>query len=225
MRSTAAHHGEERSGRCTREAIRVVAARSFADHGYHRTSLHEVAESVGIQKASLFHYFASKEALYRAVLDEGHGQIEAVIRSVLAGEGDWLARALGLLDAYVDLVAAHPEQTKILLRQSLGDVPDGYDGRPASDRLLGLVAGFLADGQRAGAFAPIDGHSLVLGVIGMVVFFFTSAPVVAPGWTVARPSAQRVEHVRRHVAAIVERVLACGTTATTSFDAYAVGIP
>ena len=214
MRSAAAHHGEERPGRGTREAIRSVATRFFADRGYHRTSLHEVAENVGIQKASIFHYFASKEALYRAVLEEGHEQIEAIVRRVLARQGDWLARARALLDAYVDLVATHPEQTKILLRQSLGDVPDGYDGRPASDRLLGLVTAFLADGQRAGAFAPIDGQSLVLGVVGMVVFLFTSAPVVAPGWNVDRPSDQRVEHVRRHVATVVERALAGGPTAT-----------
>src|SRR5512143_2481140 len=99
MRSMAEHRSEEWAGLCTREAVRAVATRSFADHGYHRTSLHQVAESVGIQKASLFHYFASKEALYRAVLEEGHDQIEAVIRRVLASGGDWLARARALIDA------------------------------------------------------------------------------------------------------------------------------
>jgi TetR/AcrR family transcriptional regulator len=216
MRSTTVRRNEEWAGLCTREAIRAVATRSFADQGYHRTSLAQVAESVGIQKASLFHYFPTKEALYRAVLEEGQEQVETIIRRVLASGGDWLAAVRALVDAYVDLVAAHPEQTKILLRQSLGDVPDGWDGRPASDRLLGLVTGFLADGQRAGAFAPVDGQSLVLGVIGIVVFFFTLAPVVAPGWHRERPPAERVELVRCQVAAMVERALACGTTAMRS---------
>jgi len=206
-------YAETRTGRCTRDAIRTVAARAFADRGYHRTSLHEVAEDVGIQKASIFHYFASKEALYRAVIDEGHGQTDAIIRQVLAGEGDWMARARAMLDAYVDLVSANPEQAKILLRQSLGDMPEGYDGNANSDRLLTSVTGFLADGQRAGAFAPIDAQSLVLGIMGMVVFFFTSAPVVAPGWNANLKPEQWVEHVRRHVAAIVERVLAGGDVA------------
>lgn len=203
----------EHAGRGTRDAIRTVAARFFADHGYHGTSLHEIAESVGIQKASIFHYFASKEALYRAVLEEGHGQTEVIIRRALATEGSWLERAHALLDAYVDLVSAHPEQTKILLRQSLGDRPEGYDGLPEPDHLLALVTTFLADGQRAGAFAPLDGLTLVLGVVGMVAFFFTSAPVVAPRWSLALPEEQRVEHVRRHVTAFVERALAAGTVA------------
>jgi AcrR family transcriptional regulator len=208
MRTAAACRSEERAGRCTRDVILAVAARSFADRGYHRTRLHQVAEDVGIQKASIFHYFASKAALYRAVLEEGHGQTEAIVRQVLASDGDWLARARAMLDAYVDLVSAQPEQTQILLRQSLGDAPDGYDARHDSDRLLGMVTAFLAEGQRAGAFAAVDAESFVLGVMGMVVFFFTSAPVVAPAWKAELPAAQRAEHVRRHVTAVVERVLA-----------------
>ena len=198
-------------GRSTRGAILAAAARFFADHGYHGTRLHEVAEYVGIQKASIFHYFASKEALYRAVLEDGHGQTEAIIRRALAVEGGWLERAHALVDAYVDLVSAHPEQTKILLRQSLGDAPDGCDGRQDADRLLALVTAFLADGQRAGAFAPLDGPTLVLGVIGMVAFFFTSAPVVARRWSLDLPKEDRVEHIRRHVAAVVDRALVSGS--------------
>lgn len=191
----------------TRAAILAAAARSFADRGYHRTSLHEVAEEVGIQKASIFHHFASKEALYRAVSEEGRGQGEAIVRAALGGEGGWSERVHALLDAYVALVAAHPEQTKILLRQSLGDAPEDYDGGSDSDRLLRVVSAFLDAGRRAGAFAPCDATSLVLGVMGMVVFFFTSAPVVAPGWSDAAGE-DRVGHVRRHVAALVDRMLA-----------------
>ena len=198
----------EPANRGTREAIEAVAARCFAEHGYHRTRLHEIAEEVGIQKASIFHHFAGKKALYRAVLENGHGQTEAIIRRALASEGGWLARARALLDAYIDLVAAHHEQTKILLWQSLGDTPERPDGRPDSDRLLTMVINFLADGQRAGAFAPIDPVSFVLGVIGMVTFFFTSAPVVAPRWSPALSDEHQVAQLRRHVTTVVLRVLA-----------------
>jgi AcrR family transcriptional regulator len=199
---------EERVAHGTRATISAVAARAFADRGYHGTSLQEIAESVGIQKASIFHHFPSKEALYRAVLEEGHGQTEAIIHAALAAEGGWFGRLRALLHAYVDLVSAHPEQTKILLRQSLGDHPQGYDGRPDTERLLALVTSFLAEGQRAGAFAAIDGLTLVLGVVGMVAFFFTSAPVVAPRWILDARAEAGVEHLRRQVTAIVERALA-----------------
>jgi AcrR family transcriptional regulator len=206
-------HPEERTNLGTRDAIRAVAARSFAERGYHRTCLLEVAEEVGIRKASIFHHFASKEALYRAVVEEGHGHTEAIIRRALAAEGEWLARVGALIEGYVDLVSAHPEQTKILLRQSLGDAPEGYDVRADADRLLAMVTGFLADGQRAGAFAPLDALSFVLGVIGMVTFFFTSAPVLAPRWSRDLPCEQQVQQLRRHVTTVVLRALAPSTEA------------
>lgn len=203
----------EPAARGTRDGIVRAAARSFADHGYRGTRLHAIAAEVGIQKASLFHYFASKEDLYRAVLVESRGQIEAAITQFVAAEGGWLARVRGMLHAYIDLVAAQPEQTKILLRQSLGDAPDGYVADHGSDRLLALVASFLDDGQRAGAFAPVDAPTLLLGVVGMVAFLFTSAPIVAPRWATDLDHGDRVAQIRRHVLGFVERALTADGTA------------
>ena len=197
----------------TRATIVATATRLFADRGYHRTSLHEVAAEVGIQKASIFHHFASKDALYRAVLEDGRGQGEALVRSALDGEGGWSERVHALLDAYIGWVAAHPEQTKILLRQSLGDAPEDYDGGSDSDRLLEFVAAFIDVGQGPSAFPSVAARTLVLGVMGMVVSFFTSAPVVAPGWF-AELGDDRVARLRHDVTVIVDRMLALAPDTT-----------
>jgi AcrR family transcriptional regulator len=212
VRIVAAERAHEHAGRGTRDAILEVAARSFADNGYRGTRLHAIAEQVGIQKASIFHHFSSKGQLYRAVLEQGHGQTEAIIERFLASEGGWIERARGMLEAYVDLVSAHPEQTSILLRQSLGDAPEGYVADHEADRLLSLATSFIADGQRAGAFAPLDGLTLLLGVVGMVAFLFTSATIVAPRWA---PGVEedRVENIRRHVVTVVEWALVHGAAA------------
>ena len=104
------------------------------------------------------------------------------------------------------MVAAHPQRTRILLRQSLGDAPDGYEP-PDSERLLRLVVAFIAAGQDAKVFAPIDPMALVLSVIGMVAFFFTSAPVIAPSWLRHPQDPVSVERIKRHVFEVVERCL------------------
>ena len=192
--------------RGTRERILSVAETFLGEHGYHGTRLHQIAERVGIQKASLFHYFPSKEHLYRAVLEHGFGETEAMIRDIFAAQGSPLEKIRRLVEAYVDVVAKHPERTKIFLRQSLGDVPEGYE-TPDPQRLLGLVTSFVADAQRERIFAPIDPLALVLSVIGTVAFFFTSAPVVAPEWVGDPASPVSVERVKRHVVEVVQRCL------------------
>lgn len=193
--------------RGTRERILEVAEAALAECGYHGMRLHRIAESVGIQKASLFHYFPSKEDLYRAVLDSGLDETEQTLRRVVEGEGSPIEKARLLLEAYVDMVAVHPERTRILLRQSLGDAPTGYHQPPDAQRLVSVVAKFVSEGQRANVFAPVDPIALVLGIAGMVAFFFTSAPVLAPGWCGQAGSPATIERIKRHVVQVVLRSL------------------
>lgn len=52
-----------------REAILKGAARLFADEGYGRASMAQVAQACGISKANIYHYYDSKEALLFDILD------------------------------------------------------------------------------------------------------------------------------------------------------------
>jgi AcrR family transcriptional regulator len=200
--------------RGTRERILEVAESFLGQCGYNGTRLHLIAQRVGIQKASLFHYFPSKEHLYRAVVDEGFGETQETIRRVLDAECAPSEKIRRLVEAYVDMVAAHPDRTKILLRQSLGDTPDGYQPIPDSQRLLAAVVKFIADGQQAQVFAPIDPLALLLGIIGMVAFFFTSASVLAPAWSGDPWGASNIERVKQHVVEVVQRCLTADTAAS-----------
>jgi AcrR family transcriptional regulator len=195
--------------RGTRERILEAAEAFFGERGYSGTRLHHIAERVGVQKASLFHYFPSKEELYRAVLEHSVGDAERTITHALESRNTPLERVCLLIESWIDLVAAHPQRLKILLRQSLGDAPPGYQ-TPDNDRLLALIVGFITEGQMAKVFAPVDALASVLSVVGMVAFFFTSAPVLAPSWCSDPSSADAVERVKRHVTDVMRRCLAGG---------------
>lgn len=196
--------------RGTRERILEVAEAFLGERGYDGTRLHLIAQRVGIQKASLFHYFTSKEQLYRAVVQEGFGETEQTIKRVLESEGTPLEKICALIEAYVEMVAAHPERTKILLRQSLGDAPAGYQPLPDSQRPLDMVAKFVAEGQRARVFAEIDPMGAVLGVVGIVAFFFTSGPVLAPQWCGDTLNRADIDRIKRLVVQVAQRSLTAG---------------
>jgi AcrR family transcriptional regulator len=195
--------------RGTRERILRAAEQLLGDHGYRGTRLHEIARRVGVQKASLFHYFAGKEDLYRAVMAEGFGDADQVIRRALAGTDPPFEKIRRLAEACVDLVRRHPARTKILLRQSLGDAPAGPWARE-TQRLLRQVIEFITAGQEAGLLADTDAPALVFGVVGMLAFLVTSAPALAPGYFTDTASAARVARVKRHVVEVLERCLAPG---------------
>ena len=80
--AAAARSVERRAGRSRKrkrlrkEEIVAEATRLFAERGYEGASMGDLAERVGLRKASLFHHFPSKDVLYATVLDAAHGERE-----------------------------------------------------------------------------------------------------------------------------------------------------
>jgi AcrR family transcriptional regulator len=59
-----------RDGAETRALARRTALRLFTEQGYEATSLRQIADELGINKASLYYHFDSKEAILRSLLEE-----------------------------------------------------------------------------------------------------------------------------------------------------------
>lgn len=53
----------------TRDSIREVAMELFSTRGFDQTSLREIAERVGLTKASLYYHYPSKQALLVAIVE------------------------------------------------------------------------------------------------------------------------------------------------------------
>ena len=48
-----------------------VAGRCFAESGFKKTTMEEVALQAGVSKGLVFHFFGSKQALIKAVIEDG----------------------------------------------------------------------------------------------------------------------------------------------------------
>jgi AcrR family transcriptional regulator len=61
-----------------------AAAQIFHDQGYAETSVHDIAEAVGILKGSLYYYIRSKEDLLFQVLSEVHDAFKGIVERTRA---------------------------------------------------------------------------------------------------------------------------------------------
>ncbi|MFI1988830.1 TetR/AcrR family transcriptional regulator [Actinoplanes sp. NPDC020271] len=68
-----------RDGAETKALVRRTALRLFTEQGYEATSLRQIADELGINKASLYYYFDGKEAILRSLFDERGTEAERLV--------------------------------------------------------------------------------------------------------------------------------------------------
>jgi AcrR family transcriptional regulator len=97
----------------TRSRVQKVALELFAEQGYEKTSLREIAERLGVTKAALYYHFKSKEDIVHSFTDDYFAELDALL--------DWAkdqprgeASRRELLDRYVGVVLASNEVFRFL---------------------------------------------------------------------------------------------------------------
>jgi AcrR family transcriptional regulator len=87
----------------TRERIQEIALELFAEQGYEKTSLREIAERLDVTKAALYYHFKSKEDIVRSFTEDYQAEVEAVIAWGASQPPACQTRA-ELLARYADIV-------------------------------------------------------------------------------------------------------------------------
>src|SRR6201989_3709512 len=63
----------------TRSRAQKVALELFAEQGYEKTSLREIAERLGVTKAALYYHFKSKEEIVHSFTDDYFAELDALL--------------------------------------------------------------------------------------------------------------------------------------------------
>ncbi|MBO6903299.1 MAG: TetR/AcrR family transcriptional regulator [Rhizobiaceae bacterium] len=151
----------------TRAALIAAARALFVDKGYASTGTPEIVGAAGVTRGALYHHFADKEALFRAVVEQEAEFVAAEIERAAPSDAADLASALSAGGrAYLEAMRL-PGRTRLLLLDGpavLGRaVMDEIDSRHGNRTLReGLDAA-----MRAGALPrlPLETLTALLGAM------------------------------------------------------------
>lgn len=166
-----------------RAKILATATDLFLAHGFAGTSMAALARAVGIQKASLYHHFTSKEDLFIACVTEGY---EATVRRLEALRAD---ASLGDADR---IRATMEELYRINLETNVGrmaplisevaqDIPsvaETFHGGFIT-RQYGIVRGMVEDGIARGSFDAVDPLGMQHLIFGPIITLSLSREMTA----------------------------------------------
>ena len=105
------------SRRDRREDILRTSLHLFARNGFHGTSMRDIAREAHIAEGLIYHYFAGKRDLFRAIIEEY--SFLPVLRTLpeLAEHLDLRALLIVLARAFFDVLGRNPELVRVLLQE------------------------------------------------------------------------------------------------------------
>jgi AcrR family transcriptional regulator len=158
----------------TRDDILDAAAQVFRQKGFHGASMADIAESVQLQKASLYHHVSSKQDILLALLDRAlemlFEQIDAIAKQPLPAD-EKLRR---MVQVYLRLLAENSDLSSVLLFEHRSLDPDQHARHiPNRDRFEALWRDVIDDGVRSGLFAKTDKAMAVRALMGILNWTLT----------------------------------------------------
>lgn len=109
-----------------------AAARLLRLHGYHGTSMRDIAAAAGMLSGSIYYHFASKEELLVTVYEEGVRRIAEHVDAALARERDPRRRLEAACVAHLEMLLDRSDYAQVVIRV----FPD--DAAPVRERLIAL---------------------------------------------------------------------------------------
>jgi len=167
----------------SRAAILRAAAKEFAEHGIAGARTDAIARAARVNKALLYYYFKDKETLYGAVLDNAFSGMKTKVFNVLDSELPPREKIMGYVGAYFDFIASNQIYPKLMQREMMR-AREGHSEH--IDRLVKSyfqpiykrVGDLLQKGTVEGEFRKVDPAHFIPSMVAMIVFYFSSAPVM-----------------------------------------------
>lgn len=186
----------DRPGEIVQAALAV-----FAEKGFAAARLDEIAARAGVSKGAVYLYFATKEEVFRAVVEQAIAPNMRMIRAMIAAHPG----------PFSDLARAVPERLAAMLdtlpvggvlKMVIGEARNFPEiARVWHDELvahaLGGLSEAIAAAQARGEVKPGDPRIYALQLISpmliSVIWRETFVPVGAPAFDLAAVAAQHVE--------------------------------
>jgi len=98
--------------------ILQTAAASFADKGYHDTSIRDISRATGVSLSGLYYYFRSKEELLFLIMDHCFSAVLENARLLLAGETDPERRLRLFIENHLRFFVNNMKEMKVLSHEA-----------------------------------------------------------------------------------------------------------
>jgi TetR/AcrR family fatty acid metabolism transcriptional regulator len=150
-----------------RDRILKAATQVFAQHGFYRSKIAEIAKRADVADGTIYLYFKNKDDLLISLFEEEMNKIIRDTKEEINKAEGFENKIRTFIQVHLNLIASNKEMAEVLqieLRQSHKFMKE-YMGTKLND-YLNIISGIISQGQRNGEVRP----DIIPGIAKRILF-------------------------------------------------------
>lgn len=151
-----------------------AATRIFSERGYHAASMAEIADAVGIRKASLYHHVRKKEDLLFAIHETLIDELITETIAVSSSSESPSEKVRGLLHVTMRFIARNREGVTVFLSERHAVTGERWQALVIKrDFYERMVSQIISEGRSSGSFVDLPPEIVTKALLGMANWGYT----------------------------------------------------
>jgi AcrR family transcriptional regulator len=172
----------------TRERIKAAAAGVFIEKGLDGARMQAIADRAGANKAMIYYYFRSKEALFEAVIRETFEELFELFSNIQPDRSlDPKKLIPQIVHIHMRFLTDHPTIPRIMVREL-------HSGNHIAEKVLRELFAKLKHGRypdfikvfeagaETGKIRRVDPLHTIWNIVALNIFYFVARPFLQAGW-------------------------------------------
>ena len=193
----------KRDSAATKSALLATAVSEFAEKGFAGARVDEIAKRAGVNKQLLYHYFGSKDDLYRIVLERVYSEIREKENALHLGDLPPVDAMRSLIGFSFDHLAEHPEFIKLVGDENAQGATHAAASKTLPEihwPLVELLRQTMRRGAEEGTLRQdMDPINVYISIAGISYFFFSNNLTLSAAFGRRLNTARAIRERREHV--------------------------
>ena len=165
------------------ERLQTIAARVFAEKGYHPTTMRDLARETGMSLAGMYHYVSGKDELLHSIQRRCFTEVLQGAEAALAGVSDPRERVERFIRHHITFFAGHMSEMKVLSHEAESLSGDRLATVNALKRryvaMLSRLIRYLSDPEECEVDENVASYAL-FGMMNWIYTWYDPAGAVSP---------------------------------------------
>ncbi len=164
--------------RDTEGIILEAANKVFIRNGFEGTSMQQIADEAGINKALLHYYFRSKDKLFESVFVTAFSKITPIMMELMQSGNDFFEKISLFISQYMDILQTYP-QIPLFIMHELKRNPDHMVDIVKGSGINPQMFFAMVEAEiNKGTIRKIEPIHLLVNILAMCIFTFAAQPMI-----------------------------------------------